>query len=137
MGPYPPRDVLALRAPSNQRSANEVGVSTPCGSVPTRDSSVSASVSSELYRYKSVSEPGVELYSPRVRRNWGFAPRGNSSLAPGDSSLTGSANGIWARKTRENIAYFVVRYKSRSKDCSSGHTYTLSRSQILGYVYRS
>ena len=40
MGPYPPRVVLAPRIPANHQSAIGVVVSTPCGAVSTRRTTV-------------------------------------------------------------------------------------------------
>ena len=56
--------------------------------------------------YGGVSEPGMGTYPPRVRRDRGVPPRGNSrrasrapSLAKGGRLGGGSTNGIEARKT--------------------------------------
>ena len=40
MGPYNPRVPLASRTPANQQSASGVGVSTPCGVVSNRGTTV-------------------------------------------------------------------------------------------------
>ena len=68
--PYPPRVVLALRAPANQRSARGIGVSTPCGAVSTRENSIFVPGVTELYKYGRMYEPGMGLNLPRVRRDW-------------------------------------------------------------------
>ena len=69
MGPYPPRVVLALHAPTNQRSANWIGVSTSCEAVPTG---------------------GIPFLSPGCRScsdTEGFMNRGWGPILPGLRSL--------------------------------------------------
>ena len=55
-----------LRAPANQRSAREIGVSTPCGAVSTRENSIFVPGLSELQGYRRMSEMGTGPYPPRV-----------------------------------------------------------------------
>ena len=61
-----------------------VGVSTSCGAVSTQGICVFVHGLLELYRYGGVSEPGMGIYLPRVRRDLGVDLRGNSrrALAP-------------------------------------------------------
>ena len=76
---------LDFRAPANQRSADGVGVSTPCGAVSTRGITVFVPALSELQMYGGIAKPGMGTCPSRVRRDGGFSPRGNSRrerLAP-------------------------------------------------------
>ena len=72
---------LYFRAPANQRSAGGVGVSTPCGAFSTRGITVFVPSLSELSMYGGIAEPGMGIYPPRVRRDRGVSPRGNSRRA--------------------------------------------------------
>ena len=73
--------LLYFRAPANQRSAGGIGVSTPCGAVSTRGITVFVPTLSELYMYGEIVEPWMGTYPPRVRRDRGVSPRGNSRRA--------------------------------------------------------
>ena len=73
-----PRRALAPGAPVNQQSPSGVGVSTPCGAVSTREIYVFVPRLLELYRYGRIRDPGMGNYHPRVRRDLGVVPRGNS-----------------------------------------------------------
>ena len=71
MGPYPPWVELAPRAPANQQSASGVGVSTPCGTVSTRGTTVFVLVVLQLEMHGRISDPRMGPYPPRVA----LAPR--------------------------------------------------------------
>ena len=62
---------------TNQQSASEVGVSTPCGVVSTRGTTVFVPDLMELQIYGRIYEPGMGPYPPRVAPakrtpGWGF-----------------------------------------------------------------
>ena len=67
MGPYVPRVALALRTPTNQRSAGGVGVSTPYRAVSTLGITVFIPVSSELWTFGKISDPGYKTIIPGWR----------------------------------------------------------------------
>ena len=61
-----------------QQPACGIGVSTPCGAVSTRGICVFVPGLLELKRYGRIYDPGMGNYLPRVRRDLGIGPRGNS-----------------------------------------------------------
>ena len=98
-GPYPPRVVLALRAPANQRSARGIEVSTPCDAVSTRENSIFVPGSSEKQRYGGMPVPGMGPNVRRVRRDWkGVKQKDGALSSPGCARSTRpsqSAIGPW------------------------------------------
>ena len=86
---------LYVRSSANQRSASGTGVSTPCRAVSTRGITDFDFVPrlSELHMYGGISEPEMGGYLPRVRRDRGISPRGNSRRARLASSLAKDGGG--------------------------------------------
>ena len=84
---YTPRVPLASRTRANQRSAGEVGVSTPFGAVSTRGITVFVTDSLKLYMYGRISDPGMIPYPPRA------------ALAPQTRANQRSASGIGVSTT--------------------------------------
>ena len=70
------RSLYAL--PAVQRPARGIGVRE---AVSTRKNLVFVPGVSELDIYERISEPGMGTNPPRVRREWGVRPRGNSRRA--------------------------------------------------------
>ena len=66
MGPYPPQVRLTARISANWRWADGVGVSTPCGTVLTREITVFVPNLLDLYMYGRSIVPGMAPYPPRV-----------------------------------------------------------------------
>ena len=64
VGIYLPRVAPALRAPTNVRFTSEKRGLTPCGAVPTRDSSGFVPGLSELWLHERIYEPGMGPYPP-------------------------------------------------------------------------
>ena len=57
---------LISRSQAYQRSASGVGISTPCGAVPTRGITVFVPGLSELQMYRVIYDPGMGYYRPLV-----------------------------------------------------------------------
>ena len=57
---------LYVRSPANQQPASGAGVSTPCGAVSTRETTVFVPRLSELQMYGGSCDPGMGLCRPRV-----------------------------------------------------------------------
>ena len=66
MRPYPPRVALAPRNPANELLAIEVGVSTPCAAVSTRETVALVPGLLESEICGRFSNPGMILYPLRV-----------------------------------------------------------------------
>ena len=56
----------------------ELGVPTPCGAVSTRGITVLVPGLLELQLYRNIFNAEMRPYPPRVRRDLGVGPRGNS-----------------------------------------------------------
>ena len=65
----------------------------PYGAVLTRGITVFVPGLSELYMYGEISEPGMRTYPPRMRRDRGVFPRGNSCRARLSQSLAKGGRG--------------------------------------------
>ena len=82
MGPYPPRRWHWVYEP-------QVGVSTPCGAVSTRETTIFVpGLFCFLYMYRTINHPVMGFYPPRVALavrtpGWGFHPVGGG-IDPGD-----------------------------------------------------
>ena len=70
-----------LMSPSQSAISSWGGVSTPRGAVSIRAVSVFVPGLLELWIYGRISDPGMGNYPPRVRRDLGVGPRGNSRSA--------------------------------------------------------
>lgn len=71
---------LYVGASTNQRSASDVVVPTPCGAVSIRENVDFVHVMLELKIYEGICDPGMRPYSPRVAV-------GNSIFVPGVPEL--------------------------------------------------
>ena len=58
---FSPQVAQAARTPANQQSTGGNGVSTPCGEVSIRGTTVFVPGALELYMYGRVSDPGMRF----------------------------------------------------------------------------